>query len=270
MYELYQLVKDNPKYYVRVLGADKTRDNDGNRIISDQQIEESKAMGMSEEKCQQEWFCNWEIGNQGAYLTSEVHLMQAENRIRKIKPIPHLPLMLSADLGGVDATCFLLFQIVGNDIHILFMIHANGKGLKWYMEEAEKYRKKIGCQWGHMFMPHDVKQAHQGWEQAESRLMQARKAGWHFLVTPKLSVEDGIETMRHSMKVTHIDKDNCELFIRALREYQREYDELKKMYAQKPLHNWASHLVDAYRYLSINHRRLFAVPERITSYTTNM
>ena len=33
-------------------------------------------------------------------------------------------------------------------------------------------------------MPHDVNQEHQGWEYTESRLMQARRAGWHFQVTP--------------------------------------------------------------------------------------
>jgi len=39
--------------------------------------------------------------------------------------------------------------------------------------------------------------------------------------------------------------------IECLRQYQREYDEDKKVFRDKPRHDWTSHGADAYRMLSI-------------------
>src|SRR5690606_16102668 len=38
----------------------------------------------------------------------------------------------------------------------------------------------------------------------------------------------------------------------ALTMYQREYDEVKRVYKQKPKHDWASNPADAFRYLSLS------------------
>ncbi len=131
---------------------------------------------------------------------------------------------------------------------------------------AEKVRQSMGLQWGTHFGPHDITQKHQGWEQAESRLMLARRAGWHFTVTPKMSLDDGIESLRYILPKVRIDMNGCALGVRALREYQREYDDVKACFREKPLHNWSSHPIDALRYLSINYRRLYAIPMEQHSY----
>ncbi len=148
----------------------------------------------------------------------------------------------------------------------LFLIHDSGQGLKFYLDKAEQIRRSINCQWGNHFAPHDINQAHQGFEQCESRLIQARKHGWHFQVTPKVALEDGIESLRYILPKVRIDKNNCSLGVRALREYQRVYDESRACFQSKPLHNWASHIVDALRYLSVNHRRLYDIPSPPMTY----
>ena len=98
--------------------------------------------------------------------------------------------------------------------------------------------------------------------------MQARKAGWFFQITPKLSLEDGIEALRYMLPKIKINSTECNLGLRALREYQREYDEANACFAQKPLHNWASHIIDALRYLAINYRRLYDIPMQPVQYET--
>ena len=37
----------------------------------------------------------------------------------------------------------------------------------------------------------------------------------------------------------------------ALREYCKEWDEVNKVFKNKPLHNWTSHPADAFRYLAM-------------------
>lgn len=266
LYELYQSVKDHPNYHIEHLSVDETFKYDGSRIITPEDIEESKRMGMSDETIRQEWFCDFNVGNVGSYFTKETSDMEREGRICRLEPIKGVPLHTCSDLGGTDSTAMWLFQVVGEYIHLLHLIHDSGKGLKHYLELAEKIREQHGLRWGNHFAPHDVTQKHQGFEHAESRLMQARKAGWNFLVTPKMDIEDGIEAMRFIFPKLKVDKVNCDLGVRAMREYRREYDEDNAVFKQKPLHNWASNPMDALRYLAINYRRLYSIPHSQTSY----
>jgi hypothetical protein len=268
LWELYETVKDNPKYHVEHLGIDRTTKADGSPIITLEDIEDIKKRGMSEEMIAQEFYCSFQSGNQGAYFTREMHDIDIEGRILPLKANPNLPLHTVWDLGSVDSTAGWLFQVEGSYIHLLGILTDNGYGLKHYLDWADNLRRQWGCQWGNHFGPHDIAQKHQGWEQAESRLMQARKAGWFFQITPKLSLEDGIEALRYLLPKIKINATECSLGIRALREYQREYDEVNACFAQKPLHNWASHIIDALRYLAINYRRLYDIPMQPVQYET--
>ncbi len=270
LWELYEIVRENPKYHIEHLNINQTFKHDGSPIITEQQVEEAKRMGMSEEMIRQELFCDFEIGNIGAYFTRELSDMEIEGRITTLKPNPNLPLHTVWDLGGTDATAGWFFQIEGRYINLLYVLHDSGQGLKWYLEKAEQIRKSFGCNWGNHFMPHDVNQGHQGWESTESRLMMARKHGWIFQVTPKVNFEDGIEAIRYVLPKIRIDKLNCSIGIRALREYQREYDELRACYKSKPLDNWATHIVDSIRYLAVNFRRLYDNPQAPIKYTTSL
>lgn len=270
-WEVMETVRDNPNYLVQHLNVEQTFLDDAKtqRVIPDSMIENARRMGMSEEMIRQEFYCDFDVGNVGAYFTRELSDMETEGRICALPVNPRLPIHTVWDLGGTDATAGWLFQLDGKYVNLIHVLHDTGKGLKHYLDLAERMRQSLGCQWGNHFMPHDVKQKHQGWEQAESRLMMARQHGWFFQVTPKMDVEDGIEAMRYVLPRIRIDKNNCSIGIRALREYQREFDELKGCYRKKPLDNWATHIVDAIRYLAVNYRRLYDVPQAPTKYTTS-
>jgi hypothetical protein len=260
-YDLLEVTRNNPKYFVQHLGVHQTFKDDAKTIpvVSEEQIAEAKAMGMSEEMIKQEFFVDFEVGNVGAYFTREMSDLMSEGRAKVIAPNPSLPLHTAWDLGGTDATACWIYQVDGRYVNLLHLIHEAGQGLKYYLDRAEQYRRHTQCQWGQHFMPHDIKQGHQGWESTESRLTKARRAGWTFTITPKANIEDGIEAMRSLLPYTRINVPECQTGLTALREYQRTYDELRGVYAGKPLHNWSSHIVDAYRYLALNYRRLFGV-----------
>jgi hypothetical protein len=270
-YEVYQQVKDLPDYHVEHLSVEQTFKHDGvTPIINKQDIQRAKDLGMSEELIRQEFYVDFEVGNLGAYYTREMSDMEREGRIMLLRPDPRLRLHSVWDLGGTDATAGILFQVTGKYIHILHLLHDTGKGLRHYLEEAEKIRQSINCEWGYHFAPHDIDQKHQGWEHAESRLMQARKWGWHFQMVPKVAFEDGIEAVRYMFPRLRIDKANCSLLIRALREYQRDYDEVLARFDPKPLDNWAVHIADSLRYLGVQYKRLYDVPQAPSSYGTNL
>ncbi len=269
-YEAFQQVKDLPDYHIEHLSVEQTFKHDGTRIITEEDIRRAKARGMSDELIRQEFYVDFEVGNLGAYYTREMADMDREGRITILKPDPRLNLHSIWDLGGTDATAGILFQVTGRYIHILALLHDTGRGLKFYLEEADKMRQSWGLQWGSHFMPHDVDQKQQGWEHCESRLMQARKHGWMLQRVPKVNVEDGIEAVRYMFPRVRINKLHCAQLVRALREYQREYDEVKARFDPKPLDNWAVHIADAFRYLGVQYKRLYDVPQSPSTYKTSL
>ncbi len=267
-FEVYNQVKDLPDYHVEHLSVEQTFKHDGSPIITMEDIKRAKDLGMSDELIRQEFYVDFEVGNMGAYYTREMSDMVREGRIMQLKPDPRLKLHTVWDLGGTDATAGILFQVTGRYVHVLYLIHSTGRGFKSYLDEAERVRQNFGCEWGYHFGPHDIDQKHQGWEHTESRLMSARKYGWHFQMVPKVSVEDGIESVRYMFSRMRIDKINCELAVRALREFQREFDEKKGVYKKAPLENWAIHIADAFRYLAVQYRRLYDTPMSPSTYDT--
>lgn len=265
-YEVYNQVKDLPDYHVEHLSVEQTFKHDGTRIITEEDVRRAKSMGMSEEMIRQEFYVDFEVGNLGAYYTREISDMKREGRVMLLKPNPHLPLHSVWDLGGTDATAGWLFQIEGKYVHLLHLLHDTGLGLKHYLDKAEQIRISIGCQWGNHFMPHDVRQEHQGWEHTESRIMQARKHGWHFQVVPRVNFEDGIEAARYVFPRVRIDKANCALGLQALSEYQRLYKEGTGIFSKHPLENWAIHIADAFRYMAVQYKRLYDIPQAPAKY----
>ena len=76
------------------------------------------------------------------------------------------------------------------------------------------------------------------------------EAGLDIRVAPRLSVADGIQAVRRLLPRCWFDKDT-KAGLDALRNYRREFNEKQNVYYDKPLHDWASHGADAFRYLAI-------------------
>jgi hypothetical protein len=66
-------------------------------------------------------------------------------------------------------------------------------------------------------------------------------------IFPELSVQDGIQAVRLMLPRCYFDKERTEQGVEALKQYQREYDDDKKSFREKPRHDWTSHAADAFR-----------------------
>ena len=270
-WDVLQQVQDDPSYYSCVLGYKKTKKCDGSPVVTEAMITRARLMGMSEETIRQEFECDFNVGNVGAFFTREMSEIVAEGRIVKNLGVdPNYPLHTVHDLGATDAHALWIFQCVGNYIHLVHYYQESHRPMKFFVDYCEKFRQAHGCRFGQHFMPHDVKNETQGWEVVESRLTAARRAGFFFQVTPKVNFADGIEQLRYVLGRCRFDKDQCSLGIRALREYCRSYDEIKGTYSAKPQEGWFLHAVDAIRYLAVNYRRLFETPHSPVGYSTSL
>ena len=80
-------------------------------------------------------------------------------------------------------------------------------------------------------------------------------------IVPNLSLQDGIQATRMMLLRSWFDP-KCEEGIECLRQYQREYDEDKKIFRDKPRHDWASHGADAFRMAAVAWKEQARLPHK--------
>ena len=73
------------------------------------------------------------------------------------------------------------------------------------------------------------------------------------------ALADGISAVRQILPRCEFDEAGCgDDSLEGLRQYQTEWDDEKKIFSDKPLHNWASHYADGFRSLAMAYREVIA------------
>jgi hypothetical protein len=70
-------------------------------------------------------------------------------------------------------------------------------------------------------------------------------------IAPNLKRADGIEQVRNLLPRCWFDEEKCDQGIKALKQYRKQWDETRKIYKNRPRHDWTSHAADALRYGAI-------------------
>ena len=246
-HKLFEMSQQNPKWYSSILTIEDTYDNDGEtHIVSPALVEEERASGMAEEKIQQEFFCSWDSGLEGAFYTSELNDAKVDGRIGIY---PHDPSKLCYtfwDIGFRDHTCIIIVQ-EGADGHpiVIDFLTGRNKSLAQWIKEVHSLKYNWAEHWG----PHDLDQT--DYITGKTRTQAAAQLGFDFEIVPKIPVEDGIDAGRYMLMTAKIDQNKCDSLLNGLYSYRREYDDKLQKFKDKPYHDWASNPADAWRYLSV-------------------
>lgn len=241
LYELYNVAQNNPHWFVERLTVNDTKH------ISLFEIEKEKAEGLvSDDLIQQEYYCSFDFGIEGAIYGKYIDKLRLDNRITDVPYEPTSLVHTAWDLGMRDDTCVIFFQICGMTVRIIDAYSNNGKPLEHY---AQLLQEKDYV-YGKHFAPHDIKVRELG--TGLSRLEKARQLGIKFTVAHNLPVVDGIEAVRSALAKIWFDQNKCADLIKSLEHYRREYDHKKQVYKSTPLHDFSSHYSDAMRYLCIS------------------
>ena len=204
---------------------------------------------------QQEYYCSFDAAIVGAYYGIEMNKAEADKRIGEVPYNPGMPVFTAWDLGVGDPTAIWFFQLVGPAIHLIDYYETPGAGLdhlaKQVLQERSYLYARSDVHGSHAHIyPHDADQDQQG-EVVYTRANELRKLGLPGKVLPPAKVDDGIAAVRRILPRCYFDEKKCARGIDALRNYQKEWDDDDKVYKPRPLHNWASHGADAFRYLAM-------------------
>jgi hypothetical protein len=244
-YEMYQAAELDPAWYCKTLRASQTK------LIDDEELEDARR-SMTVDQYEQEFECSFEAAILGAFYGKEMRILTDAGRVTKVEYDPLFKVNTAWDLGYSDDTTIWWFQVVHGEIRVLDYHASNGHQVSYYTDLLKAKEKEFEYVYKHHYLPHDARAktlASGGKsiiEQFASKIPPES-----IKIVPSLSLQDGIQATRLALMRSWFDAEKCQDGIECLRQYQREYDEDKKIFRDKPRHDWASHGADAFRMLAI-------------------
>ena len=244
-YEIYNNATKQDNWFVRTLRASQTN------LLPEPELLDAQA-SMSPDQYEQEFECSFEAAIMGAYYGKEMRVLTDAKRITTVDYDSMFPCHTAWDLGYSDDTAIWWYQVVFGELRILDYHSSNGHQVSYYTDLLNAKEREFGYKYGHHYLPHDARAktlASGGKsiiEQISSKIPLTS-----LKIVPSLSLQDGIQATRLALMRSWFDADKCHDGIECLRQYQREYDEDKKVFRDKPKHDFTSHGADAFRMLAI-------------------
>ena len=242
-WDIYSNAVKDSSWYVKVLRASQTG------LLAQEELEDAKKT-MSEDQYLQEFECDFESAILGAYYGKEMRQLTDDGRILDIEYDPLFPVHTAWDLGYSDDTAIWFYQVVHGEIRLLDYHSSNGQPVAFYAGIIQSREVERGYVYGNHYLPHDARAKTLSSNRSVIEQLGDKLPIKSLRIVPNLSLQDGIQASRLALTRAWFDH-KCTDGIECLRQYQREYDEDKKVFRDKPRHDWTSHGSDAFRYLAI-------------------
>lgn len=259
---MYNMAKGSPRWFAEISSVHDTG------ALSPGQIEESLAEyvalygeDIGRAQFEQEYLCSFNAAILGAFYGREMAAVRTEGRIDPdLEAIPGKPVHRAWDIGVRDDTSIWFFQVVGSQIFILDCYSSSGAGVDHYADIIEQRHREHGWDHGTDYVPHDARVKE--WGTGRTRVETMQGLGLNPEVVPLASKLDGINAVRRTLPLC-VFHERCEADgIAALEMYRREWDDEKKTFKAAEVHDWSSHLADAFRYLAMTWRKAFVAEPR--------
>lgn len=242
---MYDMAKANPDWFAQILRAADTGAVSP-ELIEGQRIEYHSIYGVDEGDAliEQEYNCSFEGAILGAYYGREMLLVEQQNRITEVKIDENVPVNTSWDLGKGDHMAVWCWQYVAGQIRIVDYL----QGQRSFIPDYCDLLNERGYH-GNDIVPHDAKvpELGSGRTRIETMVLKNRKP----VLCPNHRVDDGINAVRLMLPKVWFNEATTREGCEALRQYSKEWDDDKKTFKDLPLHDWASHGADAFRYLGM-------------------
>ncbi|WP_052120224.1 hypothetical protein [Inquilinus limosus] len=252
---MLDMARNDPRWFTEVLTVEDTK------AISLETVEEQRkdyhslyGADAGDALIEQEYWCSFEAAILGAYWGKEMIAAERAGRITDVPLDEAVKVDTVWDLGIDDSMALWFFQICGAEIHLIDYHEASGHGFEHY---AHVKRDK-GYDYGMDWVPHDARVRELG--TGRTRIETMKLMGFNPRLVPDHKVMDGINAARQTLPRCWFDAVKCERGIECLRQYRAEWDDDKKVFKERPLHDWASHGADAFRYLSMAWREMRPTP----------
>ncbi len=243
-YLLYEMRKNDSEWFTCHLTVDDTG------VIDQKEIENSKNT-MSHEEFMQELYCSFNSSIKGAVYAAQLERARNDNRIGTVPWQREHKVFTVWDIGVGPAMAIGFYQRIGARMHMIdYWQGTENDGI----DQAVQAVKRKEYIYGLHFAPHDINARETS--TGKTRIDFAKDLGLPFSVIELNKVDDGIQMGQFMFDRLMIDKEKCALWIDAISEYKREWDEKRNMFREIPYHNWTSHAADVHRYAAVVENRM--------------
>ena len=258
---MFDMAKANPKWFAEALSIEDTG------ALSAEQIKESideyvalYGEDMGRAQFEQEYLCSFNAAILGAFYAREMLAVRNTDRVQEFDPVEGKPVHTAWDIGVRDDTSIWWFQVISGKVFILDCYTASGVGVDHYAEICHAK----GWLRGNDYVPHDAKVKE--WGTGRTRTETMRGLGLNPVLVPMATKLDGVQAVRSTLPKCVFHTRTEPIGMSALEQYRREWDDEKKTFKASEVHDWTSHLADAFRYLSLAWRNvveLIEEPKRV-------
>jgi len=213
-------------------------------VVDDTELKAAKNE-MGEDKYRQEFECSFDAAVEGSYFGQILNELEEKKHMQEI-PREELSRTFTAwDLGMGDSTSIWVAQLVGTEVRLLDYYENHGVGLDHYV----KWIKDNDYLKAEHILPHDVRVRELG--TGKSRMEMLEESGLEVKIAPRMGLDDGIQAVRRLLPRCWFNVPKVQIGLNCLRNYRRDYDEKRKIFYERPLHDWSSHGSDSFRYLAL-------------------
>ena len=224
-------------------------------ILPREELEEM-ARQMSEDQYEQEFECSFEAAVVGTFYAATLNELEERGQLNCALADydPEFQVNVATDLGFTDSTAFWYWQSRPDGFALIDYDEDAGQRLSYYFELLNNK----GYDYDTIWLPHDAKA--RTLQTGRSTIEQFLEADFPVRLGAKLAIQDGINAARKILPSCYFSSKTV-YGQECLRSYRREYDEMRKIFRDKPLHDWASNGADAFRYFALQVKERIIQPE---------
>lgn len=223
------------KWFLQELRASETG------ILPPEELADARSM-MTIEQYRAEFECSFEAGLLGAYYAEEIAAIERKGQVCPVYHDRAADVFAAFDLGIGDGTAVVVFQQVGQEVHVLAAYENIGADLAHYVD----WLRSLPVPIHEVILPHDGDARELQTGNSRREFMEAR--GFRVRVLPRHAPGDRINAVRLRLNRCWFDVEACRALLKALKNYRSDYDSKRKVLSPKPRHDWASHYADAFGY----------------------
>jgi hypothetical protein len=194
------------------------------------------------EEFAQELECSFTSPNSGSYYGKWLDEVIRDGRVCKVTYDPKLPTFTCWDLGMDDSTAIWWFQrSPGGEWRWLEYHEDSGQGFDYY---AKLLHSKPYV-YGKHYLPHDIEVRELSAGGKSRRTMLTGLGVKPIFVVPAANPADRVSAVRQILPRSWFDSKGCEVGLKKLRGYRRQWNEHMGVWRAEPVHDGASHGSDA-------------------------
>ena len=247
MYELENMVKKNPKWFVSELQTVWPDQPNYSGILSPAEIQEERDSGMIEEDINQEYGVSYGKSTGGLYYAAAIEQAREGKRIGEYPPDMDLWVDTYWDLGIEDDTAVWFKQIQWGKHIWIDLREAPGKSIIEWVQVL----KDTGYKFRYHYLPHDANKRNMELRSTkdifDEALANAGVGGSTIIVPKTANIHEAIELVRERFGTFYFHEPNVHGGILKLSNYRRKFNAKTGAYDPAPFRDYTKDCADAFR-----------------------